>query len=146
MAAVLFRGVVGIMFSALLLTILIETPIILIGFRKEKHFIGGIGKLILNSVLINAITNVTMNALISLIGPYALFILGSGFIIFLLVLEALVVCVERKMFNYVFDDAVSGGKVTRVVLLANAVSFLIGILITAVITGFPIFAFFASIF
>lgn len=100
---------------ALLLTLVIEGCVTyLLGLRKSQY--------ILAVAAINVITNLTLNYLILVLGYLNINIT----FVLIVALEILVVIVEWQMLVYVFRGP--KGRFLAISTLANAASFLIGLL------------------
>lgn len=113
------------------LTILIETPVMLLCLKKEAKNDLGIGHLIAYSALINAITNLLLNVTLYVLRWFHGFgVLGN--IILVGILEIFVVVEEWLLYKAAFGDSVSKKKRILTVLLANATSLIIGIIISSI--------------
>lgn len=95
------------------LTCIIETLIISIIFKKEK-----LQNLILNIVLINLITNLTLNIL-NIIIQSPNFVIGA---------EIIIPAIEAVMYQYCYPK-IKISKWLTICYIANAVSFGIGLLL-----------------
>lgn len=107
--------------KALVLTLLLEAPIIWLGLgvhmpAEEK------GKLIVNFLLINAITNITLNTCILALGFFLSGPIGWGMV---LLAELIIPVIEAWMYSYTTKEF-SMKRLLVVCYLANAVSFLLG--------------------
>lgn len=109
------------------LTILFETPVMFLGLLKDVKKVGVV-RILIYSVLVNAITNIVLNVLL-LVARQGLMVSHSTYVWLLTVLEMAVYFVECFMYKFAFDEEVNTIKLYVVVLLANAVSFFAGLLI-----------------
>lgn len=107
------------------LTVLIETPIMLLGMVGKIRKLGFL-RIVLNSVLVNLITNLTLNAIL-LVNSY--FGYPSGRMVLTMILEVVVLVAEGAMYCFAFGEKISKIRVCCVTLVANAVSFIVGLLI-----------------
>ena len=98
---------------AAVLTCVIELPIIYCSFKKEQC-----PKLVSNIILINLITNLTLNILNIFIGSIS-FVIGA---------ELLIPAIEAVMYQYCYHN-IKIGKLLIVCYIANAISFGLGLLI-----------------
>ena len=96
---------------AVLLTILIEFPIVRLLLGKKEN-------IIFNITAVNTITNLLLNALLLLFNAYRYVLLG----------EAIVIVAEAFLYKYAYRDE-RLLKLIGISTLANAVSYGIGILI-----------------
>lgn len=103
--------------EAVLLTCLIETPLICQLFSKYK-----LKSLIFNTILINCITNLTLN----------LFVIAfhniTWICIFICIAELLIPIIEWQMFLYCYNE-LPLKKVLFISYFVNACSFIIGLCI-----------------
>ena len=99
------------------LTCLLETPIVWGFLRKDKC-----KDLMLNCVLINLITNLTLNSTV-----YLLVYAGIRPEVFILIAELIIPVIEAYMYRYCYSH-ISIKKFLLMAYIANAVSFFIGLL------------------
>lgn len=97
--------------KALLITIIVEELFLLI--QKEKNY-----KIYLGCLIINIVTNVTMNI--------ALQYLANNYYLFLIILEVMVVLIEALGYFIINKNIL---KSLRLALVCNVVSLIIGFLI-----------------
>lgn len=103
----LLKIIIGI-----IITIIIETPVILIFLRKRE-------KILLNSFLINTITNIILNGIIIPFIKYD---------ITLFVAEFVIIIVEGFMWHFCIKD-ISKVRALATSLVSNVLSFVIGLII-----------------
>lgn len=123
----MFASLVLNQLIALSLTILIETPVMFCGFFKERKAIGT-GYLLLYCVLINSITNISINTIINIFR----WLLHPSVVIYwvvVAVLEILVAVSEICLFKMAVSKYVGMLKISVTVIVANIVSFGMGLLI-----------------
>lgn len=117
-----------VMYAAL--TFVIETPVMLIGLKKELPLLGW-KNVVIASFLVNFITNLAAN----LIALFLTDFVGIGPVTYKLVvaiLEAVILITEFHMYQAFLDGFVKRGKMIIVVTIANIVSFILGIFITRI--------------
>ena len=107
-----------------LLTFAIELPIVILGMIGTIKRIG-FGKLVLNIFLVNLITNLCLNVLLLINSFYGY---PFGRIVSMAILEVFVFAAECVMYAFCFKDKVSKLRICIVTLVANLVSFLLGLL------------------
>lgn len=108
-------------------TFLLETPVMIVGLIRQIRAIG-IGRIVLNSLLINFVTNLSLNTILAVIGS----LFGYRMTIRLCavaVLEIAVYFSESALYKKAFCPEASRRKVSLTVLAANVFSFAIGICI-----------------
>lgn len=108
-------------------TIIIETPVMIVGLGPERKSVG-VKRIIINSVLVNAITNLTLNLILAVTRGY---LTDSERVYFVLagVLEIAVYIAECAMYHIAFKENVSSRRINLTVLAANVLSLVIGIII-----------------
>lgn len=109
------------------LTVLIETPVMLLGFCKDVKKVGFI-RFSVNCVLVNAITNIVLNVLL-LVVRSGVSVNYSTYVWIFTVLEMTVYFAECFMYRFAFGQKVNNIRIYVVVFWANAVSLLAGFLI-----------------
>lgn len=109
------------------LTILTETPVMYLGFCKDVKKVGFISFFIY-CFLVNAITNISLNVLL-LAARSPGYVGHFAYVCFLAVLEVIVYLTECFMYRFAFAGKVSNKRIYVVVFIANAVSFMTGLLI-----------------
>lgn len=107
--------------SALVLTLLLEAPVIWLGLGMHMHAEDK-GKLVVNFLLINGITNITLNTCILAFGFFLSGPIGWGIV---LLAELIIPIIEAKMYHYTTKEF-SMKRLLVVCYLANVVSFLLG--------------------
>ncbi len=113
---------IHVVLSALLMTLILEFPVFLVGYRKEEF---SVKYKITVFVLINVITNLLINSAGLILRDYIYKITGNGMWIAVLIIEEAAVviaeaCVYKKAFMTGFK------KPLLVSLAANAVSGILG--------------------
>jgi len=109
------------LFLALAVTIVVELVIGYIVGLKSKDSLKVI-------VLMNIITNLSLNIILSLI--YTIFKLeGASFIFVIIILEMIVVFVEFYILYYVFGNKIKWLKLLYYSVILNTTSFVVGELI-----------------
>lgn len=108
-------------------TFLLETPVMIVGLIRQIRAIG-IGRLVLTSLLVNFVTNLSLNTILALVGH---FLEGSAFVRICAVaaLEVAVYFTESALYRQSFCPEASRRAVNLTVLAANVFSFAIGICI-----------------
>lgn len=109
------------------LTVLTETPVMCLGFRKDVKNVGFI-RFVVNCILVNAITNIVLNVLLLVIRS-GVSMNYSTYVWIFTVLEMTVYFAECFMYRFAFGQKVNNIRIYLVVFLANAVSLLAGFLI-----------------
>lgn len=107
--------------KALFLTLLLEAPVIWLGLGIHTHAKER-GKLVVNFLLINSITNIILNTCILAFGFFFGGPIGWGIV---LLAELIIPLIEAKMYHYTTKEF-SVKRLLVVCYLANAVSFLLG--------------------
>jgi len=107
-------GLIGI---ALVITLVLEAPVIWLRLGKDAK---DKKKFMLNFVLINAITNITLNTCV-LLG----FMLGPILYIGIIAAELVIPLIEAKMYQYTTKEF-TWKELVVACYIANAVSFFIG--------------------
>ena len=103
---------------AAFLTCLLETPIVWGFLRNDKC-----KDLILNCVLINLITNLTLNS-----STYLLVYAGIQTTVFVWIAELIIPVIEAYMYRYCYSN-ISIKKLLLMAYIANAVSYITGLII-----------------
>ena len=108
---------VGLIGIALVITLVLEAPVIWLRLGKDAK---DKKKFMLNFVLINAITNITLNTCV-LLG----FMLGPILYIGIIAAELVIPLIEAKMYQYTTKEF-TWKELVVACYIANAVSFFIG--------------------
>ena len=107
-------GLIGVELGV---TLVLEAPVIWFGLAKHAS---NKMRFMVNFVLINAITNITLNTCIM-----CSFMLGPIVYIGIILAELMIPLIEAKMYQYTTKEF-SWKKLVIVCYIANAVSFLLG--------------------
>ena len=123
---------IPVVLSALLMTLILEFPVFLVGYRKEEF---SVKYKITVFVLINVITNLLINSAGLILRDYIYKITGNGMWIVVLIVEEIAVVITEA---YVYKKAFMIGrkKPLLVSLAANAVSAILGSYLISALTRF----------
>ena len=123
---------IPVVLSALLMTLILEFPVFLVGYRKEEF---SVKYKITVFVLINVITNLLINSAGLILRDYIYKITGNGMWIVVLIVEEIAVVITEA---YVYKKAFMTGfkKPLLVSLAANAVSAILGSYLISALTRF----------
>ncbi|MBQ8624634.1 MAG: hypothetical protein IJ419_00480 [Agathobacter sp.] len=110
--------------KALLLTLVLEAPVIWLGLGTRISE-GNKRKLIVNFVLINAITNIAFNTLLYAFSLFILTLSGIILVYVIVILELIIPFIEAKMYRYTTNEF-SMKRLLVTCYIANIVSFLLG--------------------
>lgn len=110
-------------------TVVLETPVMFLCLIRElKAKKLSALDIAASSLLINLITNLTLNTVLTLSVRF-LGLEHKGFVYMAAVLEAAVFISESFMYGFAFGDAVSRKKLWLVVSAANVISLTVGLLV-----------------
>ncbi len=123
---------IPVVLSALLMTLILEFPVFLVGYRKEEF---SVKYKITVFVLINVITNLLINSAGLILRDYIYKITGNGMWIAVLIVEEIAVVITEA---YVYKKAFMTGlkKPLLVSMAANAVSAILGSYLISALTRF----------
>lgn len=110
--------------KALLLTLVLEAPVIWLGLGTCISE-GNKRKLIVNFILINAITNIAFNTLLYAFSLFILTLSGIILVYVIVILELIIPFIEAKMYRYTTNEF-SMKRLLVTCYIANIVSFLLG--------------------